>query len=161
MQNNPVKFRRGYKESLPTDIADGYLSIDAKEGQMYADIVDGETTKRLALNGNLFGVSDSEELVKTVDIVGVPEYFDGLIVTVIFTEIDKSSSDPLYLSIIHNDLVLPAVNLMSNEDTTISGVEIEPGVPYQFVYRNGLFVLNSGNVGSRPKWKSLTQNLGE
>lgn len=162
MQNSPVKFRRGTREHLPESISDGYLSIDSKEGQLYADIVDGDTRKRLAINGYLFGVCDTEaeETSKVVDIPGVPEYFDGLMVTVIFTDIDPTDSSPLYLSIVHGDTVLPAAALMSNTDTSISGVEIEPGVPYMFVWRNGYFVLNSGNVGSRPKWKTLTQNPG-
>lgn len=162
MQNSPVKFRRGNSETLPDEIKDGYISSDVTTGRLYMDIEEGEAKKRLAVNGSLYGVSTTEAALTTkiVDIAGVSSYFEGLIVTVIFTDIDKINVAPLYLSIVHGENVLPSVALMSNADTTISGVEIEVGVPYQFVYRNGVFVLNSGNVGSRPKWKTLTQNPG-
>ncbi len=162
MDNSPVKFRRGTKSNLPEEITDGYISVDANEGQMYADIINGDEQKRLAINGYLFAVCDTpeDEATKTIDIVGVPNYFNGLIVTVIFSEIDNTSSDPIRLSITSEGTVLPSVPVLSNEDTVITGVEIERGVPYMFVYRNGNFTLNSGNVGSRPKWKHISDIPG-
>lgn len=162
MENSPVRFRRGQRHNLPEQITDGYISIDTDHGQVYADIDDVDGQKRIALNNSMFGVVETEasSTTKTVDIQGVPYYFDGLSIIVIFNEIDKTNYDPMYLSVHHGGVSLPAVPLMSTEDTTMSGADIEPGVPYMYVYRGGSFILNSGSIVSRPKWKPISSNIG-
>lgn len=162
MDNSQVKFRRGYRRNLPDEISDGYMSLDTREGQMYADIVDGETRKRVAVNGYLFAVCDTptDQSTKTIYLDGVPEYFNGLMVTVVFDDMDNTSSAPLRLSISSGENTLPSIPLMSNENTVITGVEIERRVPYMFAYKDGYFTLNSGNVSSRPKWKRISDIPG-
>ena len=161
LDNSNVKFRRGTKDSLPDTVTDGYISLDINEGQMYADIkTENNTLKRVAVNGHLFGVSDTDEytLTKYVEIPGVPSYFDGLTVTVVFNYIDKQNVENLSLSVSG----LEYIPLMADETTSLSGVDIEQGVPYTFVYRlngdalGGKFVLNQSNVNARPKWKHLS-----
>lgn len=156
MENPQVKFRRG-GDNLPEN-KDGYITFNTQNGKMYADLPDS----RKAVSGYLFGVSDTpaEDYVKLVEIPGVPVYFDGLIVTVVFEHIDKVSTDTMELSIYYGDYTLNAVDLMVDPTTTITGVDIEEGVPYTFVYQNGQFLLISGNLGARPKWKHLTDKKG-
>lgn len=166
MDNSEVIFRRGHKENLPDEITDGAISIDTRQGQMYADIVEEGERKRIYLGGGMFALSDSNGPNKTIEIPGVYEYFEGLMVTVVFTDMDNADVSPMTLGI--NDLA--SVPLRSDEDTPITCVEIVKGVPYMFAIRYlysaqaeqnvPVFVINSGNVDSRPKWKHINSMVG-
>lgn len=158
MENPKVKFRRG-GSNLPETVTDGYITLNAENGKMYADVQEN----RKAISGYLFGVSDtpSDTSVKTTEIAGVPEYFDGMIVTVVFNHLDKEITDTLQLSIYYGEIALPAVDLMIDPTTNITASDIEEGIPYSFAYRNSVFVLISGNLGARPKWKTLFEKKGE
>lgn len=160
MENIPVKFRRG-DSRLPSIVTDGYLTLNAENGKLYSDF----SQTRKAVSGYLFGVSSTPEdsTVKTVLVPGVPEYFNGLIVTVVFEHVDRLSTETLKLSIGDPDLgtaYLQASDLMVDPNTPITGADIEENVPYSFTWRDGQFLLVSGNLGARPKWKRLTDNKG-
>lgn len=157
MENPKVKFRRGGSD-LPETVTDGYITLNAENGKMYADILEN----RKAISGYLFGVSSTpaDTALKIVEIPGVPEYFDGLILTVVFEHLDKEMTDTLQLSVCYGDIALPATNLMIDPTTNIAAVDIEEGIPYSFAYQDGVFVLISGNLGARPKWKTLFERKG-
>lgn len=157
MENPNVKFRRG-GSNLPT-VTDGYITLNSENGKMYADV----ESDRIAVAGYLFGICDTPADIvdKIVEIPGVPAYFDGLIVTVVFEHIDKLSTENLKLSICYGDEpALEEISLMVDPTTQIAGVDIEENVPYTFTYKGGQFLLVSGNLGARPKWKRLTDKIG-
>lgn len=159
MENTSVKFRRG-GPVLPQEIKDGYITLDKTSGKLYADIVDEESefSGRRAISGYLFGVSETpaNESVKIVEISGIPEYFDGMVVTVVFKNVDNGSIDYMKLSVTSGGITLPAVYLMVDKNVHVCGVDIKEGVPYSFAYEDGEFTLVSGNLDPRPKWKGLT-----
>lgn len=166
IDNSKVKFRRGGSD-LPTEKNDGDILLNTENGKMYVDTktIDNnhEVLVRRAVSGYLFGVSDTGSGItsKSVEIPGVPAYFNGLTVTVIFENIDKTlvgDNDNLKLSICDTCLgiQLPDTPLMVDSNTKLFGYDIEAGAPYQFVWQDGRFMIVLGNIGARPKWKHIS-----
>lgn len=103
---------------------------------------------RKIINGNLFGVSRNEEEtpLKTVDIPGVPSYFDGLSVTVVFGTTNAQRNSPVSLSI--KDTILGTTLqstplVLGDGQTQVYTENIVPDVPYRLVwYKNKFFVMS-------------------
>lgn len=128
----------------------GKKSLDSKTNESEKDHAKQQNYRKI-INGNLFGVSKNEEdtPLKTIDIPGVPSYFDGLSVTVVFGTTNVQLGSPVSLSI--KDTILGTTLqstplVLGDGQTQVLAENIVPDVPYRLVWYNNMFFVMSGPI---------------
>lgn len=168
MENSQVKFRRGHpyswlSQKLPTDITDGYITIDMNTGNMYLDSNYGEYmgNRRKIIGGKVFCMQDVNMGLMEAEVDGVPDAFNGLSVTFVVSgdifDDPKTMNTPLKLALYSETegTQWPETPIYSDWNRPVCLCDILSGVPYTVVYYNSAFHLENGSLYDRLRWGYL------